>query len=358
MAIVVGWDIGGAHLKAARAEDGRIVVAVQVAAPLKFGVARLAEAFAEAKAGVGEADRHAITMTGELADTFASRSEGVAALTAAAQQELGADVRVYAGRAGFVQPDEAGNRVVDIASANWFASASVVAKTLDSALFLDMGSTTTDVIPIVDGAVASHGYTDAERLASGELVYTGLVRSFLMASAGRVPFAGSWTELIRENFANMGDVHRILGSLPDGADQMPTADGRPKTVPASRARLARMVGRDVDDADEAAWTALAQWFAEAQVRAVTDGVSLALSRRQLAPQAPVVVAGAGVDILREVARRLGRNVVDFNLLLDATPAARAAVSQAAPAVAVAVLASAIDARQSGGIAKQPAGAAL
>ncbi|MEJ2626524.1 MAG: hydantoinase/oxoprolinase family protein [Pseudolabrys sp.] len=358
MAIVVGWDIGGAHLKAARAEDGRIVAAVQVAAPLKFGVARLAEAFAEAKAGVGEADRHAITMTGELADTFASRAEGVAALTAAAQQELGADVRVYAGRAGFIAPDEAGNHVVDIASANWFASASVVARTLDSVLFLDMGSTTTDVIPIVDGAVASHGYTDAERLASGELVYTGLVRSFVMASAGRVPFAGSWTELIRENFANMGDVHRILGSLPDGADQMPTADGRPKTVAASRARLARMVGRDVDDADEAAWTALARWFAETQVRAVTDGVSLALSRVHLAAEAPVVVAGVGVGILREVARRLGRDVVDFNLLLDATPAARAAVSLAAPAVAVAVLASAIDARESGGTAKQSAGAAF
>ena len=30
MTIVVGWDVGGAHLKAARAENGRIVDAVQV----------------------------------------------------------------------------------------------------------------------------------------------------------------------------------------------------------------------------------------------------------------------------------------------------------------------------------------
>lgn len=339
MAVVMGWDIGGAHLKAARAEDGRIVAAVQVAAPLRFGVARLAEAFAEAKAGVGEADRHAITMTGELADTFVSRGEGVVALTAAAQQALGANVHVYAGRAGFVGPGDIGNRIIDIASANWFASASVVARVMGSALLLDMGSTTTDIVPIVDGAVAARGYTDAERLASGELVYTGLVRSFLMASAERAPFAGSWTDLIRENFANMGDVHRVLGSLPDGADQMPTADGRPKTVAASRARLARMVGRDVDDADEAAWAGLAQWFADAQVRAVTDGVSLVLSRAHLAAEAPFVVAGVGVEVLREAARRLGRDVVDFDSLVDTAPAARAAVSQGAPAVAVAVLAS-------------------
>lgn len=339
MATIVGWDIGGAHLKAARAEDGRIVAAVQVAAPLRLGVARLGEAFAEAKALIGEADNHAITMTGELADTFASRAEGVISLTAAAQQTLGPALRVYAGRAGFVAPEDVTNYVVDIASANWFASASLAAKAVGSALFLDMGSTTTDVIPIVDGAVAAHGYTDAERLASGELVYTGLVRSFLMASATRAPFAGSWSELIRENFANMADVHRILGSLPEGADQMTTADGRPKTAAASRARLARMVGRDIDDADEAAWIALAQWFAEAQIRAVTDGASLMLSRGQLSAEVPVVVAGVGAEVLREVARRLGRSVVNFDSLLEATPAARAAVSQSAPAVAVAVLAS-------------------
>ncbi len=339
MSVVVGWDIGGAHLKAARAEDGRIVAAVQVPAPLKFGVARVAEAFAEAMEAIGDADRHAVTMTGELADTFVSRAEGVAALTGTAQQALGPRVDVYAGRAGFVAPHEVGGHVIDIASANWFASASVVAKTIDSALFLDMGSTTTDVIPIVDGAVVAHGYTDAERLASGELVYTGLVRSFLMASAERVPFAGGWTELIRENFANMGDVHRILGSLPEGADQMGTADGRPKTVAASRARLARMVGRDADDAEPAVWVSLADWFAEGQIRAVMDGASLALSRRQLAAVAPAVVAGAGAGVLREVARRLGREVIDFESLFDTAPLARAAVSLAAPAAAVALLAS-------------------
>ncbi len=346
MVTVVGWDIGGAHLKAARAEDGRLVAAVQVAAPLRFGLERLALAFTEVKARLGAADHHVITMTGELADTFASRAEGVARLTAAARQALGSALRIYAGRAGFVAPEDVGNHIVDIASANWFASASLVGKAVDSALFLDMGSTTTDVIPIVGGAVAAHGYSDAERLACGELVYSGLVRSFLMATTAQAPLAGNWTELIRENFANMADVHRILGSLPEGADQMATPDGRAKTVAASRARLARMVGRDAEDADAAAWTALAQWFAEAQIRAVTDGASLVLSRGQFAADAPVVVAGAGAAVLREVARRLGREWVNFESLADANPGARAAVSVSAPAAAVAVLASVMDGAKS------------
>lgn len=340
MAVVVGWDIGGAHLKAARAEHGRIVETVQVASPLRLGLERLAQSFAEAKAHMGMGNRHAVTMTGELADTFASRVEGVFSLTQLATRELApAPVLLYAGRAGFVAPEQVGLHIADIASANWFASASVVGKTLRAALFMDMGSTTTDIVPVVDGAVAGRGYTDAERLAQGELIYTGLVRSFLMATTERAPFAGSWTGLIHENFANMADVHRILGTLPDGADQMTTADGRPKTVAASRARLARMVGRDADDANVAALDALAQWFAEAQIRAVSDGAMLVLSQGSLPADAPIVAAGAGAAVLREVARRVGRNCIDFDNVLDVVASARAAASACAPAAAVAALAS-------------------
>ncbi len=339
---VVGWDIGGAHLKAARVENGRITAAIQVAAPLRLGLERLAHAFAEAKALIGQADCQAVTMTGELADTFSSRAEGVARLTAAAVRELAQSrVMIYAGRAGFVAPADAAKHVTDIASANWFASASVVSRAIGSSLFMDMGSTTTDIVPIVNGAVAARGYTDAERLANGELVYTGLVRSFLMATANRVPFAGGWTGLIHENFASMADVHRILGSLPDGADQMESADSRAKTVAASQTRLARMVGRDVDDADASAWTALAQYFAEAQIRAITDGGMLVLSEGQLPANAPIVAAGIGAGLLQEVARRLSRDCIEFEALINITPGVRTKVSSVAPAAAVAILGSVV-----------------
>jgi probable H4MPT-linked C1 transfer pathway protein len=339
MSAVIGWDIGGAHLKAARAENGRIVDAVQVASPLRLGLERLAHAFGEAKAAIGSAPRNAVTMTGELADTFASRSEGVAALAALARAQLADGVVLYAGRAGFIAPDQAVQHVADIASANWHASAALVAKQQRTALFVDMGSTTTDIVPVVDHKVTAHGYTDAERLAAGELVYAGMVRSFVMATAARAPFDGQWTTLINENFANMADVNRILGALPDGADQMPTADGREKTPAASRARLARMVGRDAADADDWQWRGLARWLAEAQLHAVADGAMLVLSRANLDPDAPVVGAGTGIAVIAELARRLGRAYVPFEGLLDAPPAVRTRASHCAPAAALAVLAS-------------------
>jgi (4-(4-[2-(gamma-L-glutamylamino)ethyl]phenoxymethyl)furan-2-yl)methanamine synthase len=337
---VVGWDIGGAHLKAARAERSRIIAAVQVAAPLRLGLERVREAFAEAKALIGPAEHQFVTMTGELADTFTSRAEGVANLSALAVQELSpSHVMIYAGRAGFVAAGDVTKHVTDIASANWFASATILSRSIGACLFVDVGSTTADIVPVANNIVAARGYTDAERLAMGELVYTGMVRSTLAATCARVPFAGSWTQLFNENFANMADVHRILGSLPEGADQMTTADGRAKTVAASQARLARIVGCDAGDADAPVWKALAQYFAEAQIRAITDGAMLVLSQGRLPADAPVVAAGIGVGLVREVARRLSRECVEFATLVDVAPSVRAAGASAAPAMAVAILGS-------------------
>ena len=186
MTVVIGWDIGGVHLKAARADDGRITKVAQYAAPLRAGTERLLQAFAQARAEMGGADRHVVTMTGELADTFASRRDGVERLAMLATQELGA-VSIYAGPAGWVHPEHAREHVAEIASANWHACAALIARKRDNALFIDLGSTTTDIIPIVDRKVAARGYTDWQRLAAGELVYTGLVRGFPMAIASRAP---------------------------------------------------------------------------------------------------------------------------------------------------------------------------
>jgi probable H4MPT-linked C1 transfer pathway protein len=284
---------------------------------------------------LGVADRHAITMTGELCDAFPSRREGVAGLAAIAAKHLApAALRLYAGRSGFVDPDEAASHAADTASANWHASAALLALKLPNALLIDIGSTTADLVPVVAGRVASFGYDDAERLAAGELVYTGMTRSFVMALASRAPFRGRWTPLMNEYFANSADVHRILGALCDGADKMPSPDGREKTVEASRARLARMIGREADDGAPLEWDGLAAWFAEAQIREIVDAAFLRLSCHDLPAAAPVVAAGIGASVVGEVARRLGRSCLGFSSAI----AAPAEAAQCAPAVAVALLA--------------------
>jgi len=334
VSVVIGWDIGGAHLKAARVRHGNVEAVVQAATPLWLGLDSLHAAFDALRTELGRADRHVITMTGELCDAFPSRREGVVGLAGIAADHLApAAPSLYAGRAGFVELGQAAQHAADIASANWHASAALVALKLRDALFIDIGSTTTDIIPIVTGDVAAIGYTDAERLASGELIYTGMTRSFVMSLAFRAPFRGAWTLLMNEYFASSADVHRILGDLPDGADKMATADGREKTVEASRARLARMIGREADEGDDSEWAQLAAWFAEAQTRQITDAALLRLSRNDVAPAAPVVAAGVGTSLAAEAARRLRRPCLGFSSLV----AAPVEASYCAPAVAVALL---------------------
>jgi len=335
MTVVVGWDIGGAHLKAARVAGGRVEASVQAATPLWRGLESLEAAFTELQARLGEADGHAITMTGELSDAFSSRRDGVAGLVGIAARHLApTSPRIYAGRRGFVGLADAEACAEDIASANWHASAALVALRLADALHIDIGSTTADLVPIVAGRVAALGFTDAERLAAGELVYSGMVRSFVMAIASRAPFRGSWTPLMNEYFASSADVHRLLGALPEDTDLMPAADQREKTIAGSRARLARMIGREPEDGAARDWKALAGWFAEAQVREICDAAFLRLSVGDLDPAAPVVTAGIGEGVAVEVARRLSRPCLGFASLIGAPPGA----SHCAPAVAVALLA--------------------
>jgi (4-(4-[2-(gamma-L-glutamylamino)ethyl]phenoxymethyl)furan-2-yl)methanamine synthase len=321
-----------------RVQGGRVSAAVQAATPLWLGLDSLETAFDALQAQLGGADRHAITMTGELCDAFPSRREGVAGLSAIAARHLTpAASSLYAGKVGFVPLGDASSHAADVASANWHATATLLALKLQDALLIDIGSTTADLIPIVAGRVAALGYSDAERLAAGELVYTGMTRSFVMALASRAPFQGAWTPLMNEYFASSADVHRILCALPDGADKMSTADGREKTVEASRARLARMIGREAHEAEAREWDSLAAWFAEAQIRDIVDAAWVRLSRCDLPKAAPVVAAGIGEGVAAEVARRLQKSSIGFSSLIEAP----AEASFSAPAAAVALLAGAL-----------------
>lgn len=278
-------------------------------------------------------------MTGELCDIFADRSQGVRELAAILTRLVGHRRTIfYAGRTGFVRDDEVAGHAMEIASANWHASASFSAARLPAALFIDVGSTTADLIPLAEGHPANIGFTDAERLAHGELVYTGLSRSCLSGGPKLVPFAGRWTAIMNECFATMADVHRILGQLPDDADMMETADGRDKTIAASCARLARMIGRDGAEADVSAWRHLAGFFAEAQLHDLLEASALVLSRGLVPEDAPIIGCGVGRGIVRELAARLHRSYRDFGELIDVTPAARAKACDCAAATAAALLA--------------------
>jgi probable H4MPT-linked C1 transfer pathway protein len=339
MSTIIGWDIGGAHLKAALLQGGQVVAVEQRACPLWLGLEHLAEGWEAVCAQFGAPDAHAITMTGELAEIFPSRRDGVAAICRlAAERARGVPLRVYAGPRGFLAASEARETWHEVASANWHASAAWVGRHLGAAVFIDIGSTTTDIIALSGGRPAMAGYTDAERLESGELVYTGVMRTSLMALADTAPFAGRRQRLMAENFATTADIYRLSGELAPEDDAYPASDGRSKSAPDCRARIARMFGRDASEGSPEAWTLAARFFRERQLQRIGEAVAQVLSGGAVPLDAPFVAAGAGHFLVRELARRFGRTVHALAGLIPASEEARRQAMVCAPAAAVALLA--------------------
>lgn len=338
--LAVGWDLGGAHLKAVLADrDGRIAGAWQVPCTLWRGLEHLTAAIEQLRPHVRQESRHGVTMTGELVDLFESRAEGVGRLAAVAQESFaGRDLRIYAGPDGFRSSADALRHWRAIASANWHASAALAAARLNQGLFVDVGSTTSDLVPFRDGRVEYIGYSDEERLTSEELVYTGVTRTPVMALAERVPFGGATQLVMAEYFATVADVHRLTGEMPDDADQQETADGRGKSEVESARRLARMLGRDADPADLTPWRQLAWHLSERQSDKLAAAAGRILSRGLVVQDAPVVGAGVGRFLIRRLAERLRRPYVDFGELVSGDAQTMEWAARCAPAAAVAILA--------------------
>jgi (4-(4-[2-(gamma-L-glutamylamino)ethyl]phenoxymethyl)furan-2-yl)methanamine synthase len=231
----LGIDIGGANLKAAHANGAALLQPFE----LWRRPADLSSALAELVRRFPPADRYALTMTGELCDCFETKREGVHAILDAMEAVVSRErLRVWTTAGHFVSGDEARSAYVEVAAANWHALATFGGRFAPhgSSLLVDVGSTTTDVIPLRDGVPLPKGKTDTERLRTGELLYTGGRRTSVCALVGKGVMA--------EVFATIRDVLLVLEFEKDDPDDRSTADGRPATRHFAHARLARMLGGD------------------------------------------------------------------------------------------------------------------
>jgi probable H4MPT-linked C1 transfer pathway protein len=247
---------------------------------------------------------------------------------------------MWMGPRGFGSVEKARQQPLVAASANFLAAAEIVARRLGEGLLVDMGSTTTDIIPVVSGHPASRGLSDGERLATGELVYTGLTRTDVSAVAHEAPYRGRPQRLAAGGFATMADVRRVLGELSPDVDQHETADRRGKSLEESVARLARCFGRDSAEATLDDWKAAARSIADQQTGDIRTACRQVLAATPVAEGAPVVAAGIGAPLIEALAADLGRPCRPFGDIADATDGCRMWATRCAPAVAVALLADA------------------
>ena len=330
---IIGWDIGGANIKAARIDEGRAEPLVfERPLPLWREPRRLPSVLTEAVNSLGGASTMAVTMTAELADCFATKREGVASVLDAFDTAF-PDVQpwIYGTDGAFRPAAVARGQPFRVAAANWMASATVVAQLYPDALFIDIGSTTADIIPIICGRVAARGKTDPARLRSGELIYTGTLRTPICAIVRTLPRRGRRCRVAAEHFAIAADAHLWRGSIEAADYTCDTPDGRGRSRLEAGARLARMVCADLEMLGAQGITDIADAIARSQVQQVVSGLRQVMRRLGARGPRVAVVAGQGAFIARAAAHEAGLATQD---LADGFGAAAA---RAIPAAAVAYL---------------------
>lgn len=334
-----GWDLGGAHLKLVVIDtEGELQAVRLLRSPLWKGLGRFDEALAEARAVLPKAEvSHAVTMTGELSDIFPDRQQGVQTLTSRFLEQCPSHaVWFYAGPAGLIPARAAAQHGAALASANWHAAALFSAARCANGMLIDIGSTTTDIVVLRAGEVRCQGHTDAERLQRGELIYSGALRTPVMALTRSAPFGGEWQGLTAEHFATMADVYVLSGALAHYPDWAETADQGGRSPLDCARRLARMLGRDLEADDLPRWRAVARYFAGVHARLIRESVERILSRPD-SLDTPLVGAGVGRFIVIELARQLARSSVDFSDFMNGPARLRAMAAVCAPAAALAHL---------------------
>jgi (4-(4-[2-(gamma-L-glutamylamino)ethyl]phenoxymethyl)furan-2-yl)methanamine synthase len=325
-------DIGGANIKVA---DGK-GFAISSVFPLWKKPKQLADALRTLIAGAPKADHLAATMSGELADCFTTKAEGVQAIIQAfVVASDGRHVRIYFNNGTLVAPQIALKQPLLAAAANWHALAMFAGRyvPMGAGLAIDIGSTTCDIVPLVDGVPTATATTDPERLAAGELVYTGVERSPVCALVNSLPWRKQQCPVAHEFFATTWDAYLTLGDLPEEPQSTHTADGRPATKQAARDRLARTICADREMFSDADASAAAEAIARSQLAKIAVAAGQVLGRLP-APPATIVISGRGEFLARRVLERMKVAAKIVSLAEELGPAP----SRCAPAHALAVLA--------------------
>lgn len=332
---VAGWEVGGAHVKAARAavrggalRDRRLVVRPFALRPGLADLPEMLRALGD-QLGVVDGDPMGVTMAADLSDAFRSRRDGVRHVLEAFRRAFPrSGPQALSVRGELVDIAEVLARPLDFVSTSWVASALLAARHVRDGVLVDVGSTTTDIVPVRDGRLAAEGRSDTARLAAGELVATGVAGSDPSTLAGMVPLRGRWCRVAGERFTVMADVYLALARLPEAAYTCPTPDGRPKTREAALERLARLIGADREQLTEEELLKIAVYLAERHLRLLSDGLVQVLSRQQYGYGLPVVTAGAGAFLAAAAAERLHLSVLDGRTLWGGAGAALPAVAAA------------------------------
>ncbi|MEM3736900.1 MAG: hydantoinase/oxoprolinase family protein [Candidatus Bathyarchaeia archaeon] len=325
---VLGLDIGGANTKsvAIKVEDEtpKLIWNTSTYIPVwkvgRLQLASLLKSLRDQLSVSNHLDAIGATMTAELSDVYSTKREGVNHILSLLEETFkGSAVYVLTTDSRLVSLAEAREAPLKVASANWAATGWLACQLFKDCVAIDVGSTTTSIIPVSGGKVAAKGATDFEKLIYGELVYTGALRTNPAAIVNAVPFRGEMVRVSSELFTSTGDIHLVLGNIQPEDYTAETADGRGKSRSEAIARIARLVCADKEMLNESDILHIARYVEEKQILQIADGLGDVLKRTGLYRNAGlrVLVTGLGRNFLaRKAAEKLGlTRIIDLGSLV-------------------------------------------
>ncbi len=326
MVSVLGFDIGGANTKAAflKTQDATVKelrTKLQYCPIWKNGKNQLPKVLDTLKESLAESarlDGVGVTMTAELSDAYSTKNQGVNQILDCVRQVFdNVPLFVLASDADLLAVKDARMEPLKVASANWAATGWMISQITRDCVVIDVGSTTTSIIPVINGRIAAEGKTDLEKLQNGELVYSGFLRTNVATIVNAVPVNGNSTRVSSELFAQSGDVHLILNNISPEDYTSETCDGRGKTKKEAMARLARVVCADTDMLTEQEIVALAKFIYNRQIEQIAKGLKQVCER--IKPQLKekiALIAGLGKLLARKAAEKVGfEEIVDMKQYL-------------------------------------------
>lgn len=292
----LAFDVGGANLKAANAHG------YTASRPFALWKSpdRLADELASMIAAAPECQKIAATMTGELADCFATKRDGVRSIVQALSSSAeGRELAIYLVDGTFASPEQACEQHHLAAAANWHALATFAAQLTNQrdTLLIDIGSTTCDVVPISNGEVVAHGNSDTERLLAHELIYIGIERTPICAITSAVPYRGRECPVAREVFATTLDVHLLTNQIAERPGDCNTADGRPATCEFALARLARCICADESEFNLEDGRSLADYVSFELSELLSDAIEEVSMRHRFNGKTQLILSGHGDFLL-------------------------------------------------------------
>jgi len=304
---VAGFDIGGANTDLAVIDfEGEEIKNIEVDfayLPMWSNNDDLSKVLVELIENIcpiSEIEAVGISMTAELVDAYDTKKEGVLDVVKKCEETFDCPI-AYVGIDGMLSRDEIEATPLKAAAANWIATAQIATLISDNCIFIDTGSTTTDIIPIKDGKECAIGKSDFDRSATGELVYTGTLRTNLASFLDKVELNKKEYRVASELFAQTADVYTVLDLITEDDYVCDTFDGESKSKIDCAKRIARVVCADLEMISMDDVVEMSEYIHQKQIEQIADGLKQVHDAQKLDL---IVVTGLGKDILDKPAAEL------------------------------------------------------